>query len=272
MDIEQRVKRLEQEDRQLKLPSSIVLAILLVVGLTISVGVAGAAPGPDGEKFFSAQVLPALEANGCTGCHLPAVGYVGPAVTYAELLPFLAMGQASDNNVLVQKMANLRSFGPDRPAHIGGQRCASLAVEPCKSLMEWWEVEFGASAAEVVGIIDVAMTAPKNVATYPVEDSSVWRVVSGGAPQAAERVDFVSPDSAFYVGYSQYETMTLEIATWPLDEFMFFIEGEVEITDGSGLSRTYGPGDMLVMPRGFTGTWKQRGPIKKIAVAYSPEQ
>ena len=246
---------------------------LIVTAAVAGAGASAAEPAPDGEEFFYTRVLPALEENGCASCHVPAPGYVRPAVSYADLLPLLAMGQAADNNALIVKMANLRSFSPERPAHIGGQRCATLAAEPCKSLIEWWEVEFGTGAAQSqVGIIDVAPSVPSDVPTQPVEDSAIWRVVEGNAPRTADRTDYVSPDGAFYVGYSQYDTMTLEIEHWPLDEFMFFIEGEVEITDHAGRTTVYGPGDMLVMPRGFQGTWKQTGPIKKIAVVYSVEE
>ncbi len=288
--------------------SGIVFATAAVLGLVagLALGVdpvtAGGPPAGEGETFFTARVLPELEANGCGNCHIPAAGYVHPAVSYAELLPFLAMGRAADNNVLVQKMANLRSFRSDRPAHIGGQRCESLAVEPCQSIMAWWEVEFGPnveagseiggeagaassentggeadaqaggeSRAEVIGIVDVATTAPDDVATYPFEDSPRWRVTGSERPQTADRDDFLSADGAFHVGYSQYDTMTLEIDDWPWDELMFLIEGQVEITDRAGVTKTYGPGEIFLMPRGFSGTWKQLGPIKKIAASYGPE-
>jgi hypothetical protein len=138
----------------------IPLALLALAGGSACVGAdaqqatraevvrAGAAPAVDysarpGKAFFEEQVLPKLFGNGCALCHTPGRGYVRPAVTYRDLLPYLAMGQAADNNVLIYKMANQRSFAPDRPAHIGGQRCASEDAEPCKTLKAWWDVEFG---------------------------------------------------------------------------------------------------------------------------------
>ena len=96
-----------------------------------------------GEAFFNAEVVPRLAENGCVMCHSPGQGYVRPAIEYRELLTYLAMGQSSENNVLVFRLANLRSLMPGRPAHFGGQRCASLEAEPCRTLMRWWEVEFG---------------------------------------------------------------------------------------------------------------------------------
>lgn len=96
-----------------------------------------------GEAFFNAEVTPRLAENGCVMCHSPGPGYIRPAIEYRDLLTYLAMGQSSDNNVLVFRLANLRSMMPGRPAHFGGQRCASLEAEPCRTLMRWWEVEFG---------------------------------------------------------------------------------------------------------------------------------
>jgi hypothetical protein len=110
----------------------------LVVGLFANCVIAGEA-----EQFFTSQVLPRLATDGCVKCHSPGPGYVTPAISYDGLLPYLAMGQARDNNVLIYKIANQRSFAPDRPAHIGGRRCKSEAAEPCATLMRWWDLEFG---------------------------------------------------------------------------------------------------------------------------------
>jgi hypothetical protein len=53
------------------------------------------------------------------------------------------MGWTRDNNVLIYKMANLRSIAPDRDTHVGGRRCATPDVEPCATFRTWWDREFG---------------------------------------------------------------------------------------------------------------------------------
>ncbi len=99
-------------------------------------------PSAEGRKFFLENVLPRLGENGCPSCH--AVGYMRPNVTrYEELLRRLAIGDSADSSVVIYKLANLRSFAPDRPTHPGGQRCATPDSEPCKTLKRWWEIEFG---------------------------------------------------------------------------------------------------------------------------------
>lgn len=95
-----------------------------------------------GERFYYSQVLPRLAENGCPKCH--ASGYLRPDVrVYGDVLRRLAIGDSPTNNALIYKIANLRSITPDRPNHPGGQRCASIDAEPCRTVIRWWKVEFG---------------------------------------------------------------------------------------------------------------------------------
>lgn len=106
----------------------------------------GAAASDTGRKFFNETVLPRMVENGCPACHTQ--GYVRPMVTvYEDALPFLAMGDSPDNSAMLYKIANLRSIAPDRPTHVGGQRCKTLDDEPCRTIRRWWEIEFGVAAA-----------------------------------------------------------------------------------------------------------------------------
>ncbi|MNE77536.1 hypothetical protein D3C80_1738570 [compost metagenome] len=50
---------------------------------------------------------------------------------------------------------------------------------------------------------------------------------------------------------------------------MYIIEGQLEISDEKGNSKVYGPGDAFVMPKGFSGTWRQLSKIKKMTVNYA---
>lgn len=119
--------------------------VALLLGAPATLFTASAADGgrDAGRKFFQEQVLLRLAQNGCPACH--AVGYIQPNVMiYAELLPYLAMGDAPEKTAVIRKIANLRAFAPDRPTHPGGQRCKSIDDEPCRTIIRWWQVEFGA--------------------------------------------------------------------------------------------------------------------------------
>ena len=117
-------------------------------------------------------------------------------------------------------------------------------------------------------IIDVSPKPPADLVTRPVVDRPFWTVIAGEKPTSGYRRDYSSTDQRLHVGYSQYDQVTLQLKNWPIDEFMHILEGQVEITDESGASKIYGPGDMFVMPKGFNGTWRQLSPIKKLDVYY----
>ena len=94
-----------------------------------------------GETFYLQQVLPKLSENGCVKCH--ARGYMRPTMSYQSMLSRLAIGDSAENNAVIYKIANVRSFAPEIPNHPGGQRCATIDAEPCKSIRQWWQIEFG---------------------------------------------------------------------------------------------------------------------------------
>ena len=101
-----------------------------------------------------------------------------------------------------------------------------------------------------------------------VEDRPFMQVIASDKPVAGGMTSFQSSDGKLDVGFYHGSEVTLQINGWPVDEVMIFLEGQVEITNQGGLSRIYGPGEMLVMPKGFIGTWRQIGSIKKLNVSY----
>jgi hypothetical protein len=54
----------------------------------------------------------------------------------------------------------------------------------------------------------------------------------------------------------------------PYDELAILIEGDVEVEDHDGGLVVAGPGDVLVTPKGFTGTWRARTPVRKFWVVH----
>ena len=102
-----------------------------------------------GKTFFTSDVLPRMAENGCFSCH--ARGYVRPNVSvYEELMRRLAIGDSAENNAVIYKIANTRSISTNIPNHPGGQRCATIEAEPCKSIRKWWEIEFGQKEAKKI--------------------------------------------------------------------------------------------------------------------------
>jgi hypothetical protein len=131
-----------------------VIMVLLIVATGVSAAAYSASPQTRdtqrGRLFYAQHVFPELIKNGCQKCH--AVGDVHPNVLkYDELLPFLAMGDAPEKSDVIRQIGNLRQITPARPSHPGGQRCVNLESEPCRSIIQWWYVEFGSTKASGKG-------------------------------------------------------------------------------------------------------------------------
>ena len=120
-------------------------------------------------------------------------------------------------------------------------------------------------------IIHLETAALEQVGLKAIEDQSFMQVIDGDNPHHGGLSNFISTDDNFQVGMSTYTKVSLKLTDWPTSEFMYFLEGQVEITDEGGESTVYGRGDAIVMPKGFNGTWRQLSPIKKIHVTYSAE-
>jgi len=120
-------------------------------------------------------------------------------------------------------------------------------------------------------IVDLEPGELETVELSAVTDNPIMKVVAGDNPVAGGLTSYQSSNGKFEVGFYHGSEVKLRISNWPVHEFMYFLEGQVEITNEDGSSKIYGPGDALVMPKGFNGTWRQLGPIKKINVSYPGE-
>lgn len=123
------------------------------------------------------------------------------------------------------------------------------------------------------GALSSASPAPPAVVRVPMKlDGRPKQPMSNGpgmtlvgpAPESQHNVVFTN--GQLLVGVARYEKMELELKDYPTDEFMYFLEGEVDITDARGVTQHIKAGDAIVLPRGFSGHWQQRGPLRKIAV------
>jgi uncharacterized cupin superfamily protein len=53
------------------------------------------------------------------------------------------------------------------------------------------------------------------------------------------------------------------------DEFVHVVSGKLVLTEPNGTVHQYLPGDSLVLPAGYTGTWEMQGNYREIAVTAS---
>jgi uncharacterized cupin superfamily protein len=55
-------------------------------------------------------------------------------------------------------------------------------------------------------------------------------------------------------------------APFPYDEFVWMLDGELVLTPVDGQAVTYGPGDAVLVPKGFLGTWETRGNYRELII------
>ena len=51
-----------------------------------------------------------------------------------------------------------------------------------------------------------------------------------------------------------------------VDEFVHVLSGKLILTETNGTSHEYRPGDSLVLPVGYTGTWEMQGNYRELVV------
>jgi uncharacterized cupin superfamily protein len=51
-----------------------------------------------------------------------------------------------------------------------------------------------------------------------------------------------------------------------VDEFVYVLSGKLILTEPNGTAHEYRPGDSLVLPIGYTGTWEMQGNYRELVV------
>jgi hypothetical protein len=51
-----------------------------------------------------------------------------------------------------------------------------------------------------------------------------------------------------------------------VDEFVYVLSGKLILTEPDGTRHEYAPGDSLVLPVGYTGTWEMQGNYRELVV------
>jgi len=64
------------------------------------------------------------------------------------------------------------------------------------------------------------------------------------------------------------EAGALKAGNYPLDEFVYVLEGDLVTVDADGTRHEFHPGDAFVIPKGWAGTWDMKTRFKKIIVNF----
>ena len=80
---------------------------------------------------------------------------------------------------------------------------------------------------------------------------------------------FYSEDENFGIGVWESKPGKIRYTDLEYDELMYVLDGAMVMTDEHGNSETYGTGEGLVLPKGWTGTLAvPEGGVRKIWVSY----
>ncbi len=116
------------------------------------------------------------------------------------------------------------------------------------------------------------------------------RLPTGGAFAGLEATDYISPEMlrsgdpqergrSFYAD----QTGQLDAGVWecapnkhvyeaaPYDEFVYLLEGRIDVIDDQGAVEAFTAGDSFILPRGCACTWDVKEPVRKLYVVLTAE-
>lgn len=120
-------------------------------------------------------------------------------------------------------------------------------------------------------LVSVAPRSVSNVPPVVAADDAHVRIRGGHGGRVWSDTVYTSKDGRYVVEVARYERLASDLRDWPSDEFMFFTAGRVRIGDERGWMHEFAPGEAVVVPRGYSGSWDQAAAmLQKVAVTYSP--
>lgn len=90
--------------------------------------------------------------------------------------------------------------------------------------------------------------------------------------QEAARSLWTSPDGALDIGIWECTPGRFTADRSMAAEFCYFLQGRLVMTHNDGTRKELGPGDAIMLPRGWKGTWEITEQVRKIYVILSDPQ
>ncbi len=87
----------------------------------------------------------------------------------------------------------------------------------------------------------------------------------GGGTQTDAHI-FTNDAGTMKVGMWETTAFDIQMQPFSLHEFCQILEGNVTITEESGATHRFGPGDVFFVPKGTVCKWTSHGPLRKYYV------
>jgi uncharacterized cupin superfamily protein len=124
-----------------------------------------------------------------------------------------------------------------------------------------------AAAPDIVGI-DGHLAGKVTRGKYPPEMVAPGQKKFDGA--YLESIPFTTTDGQYTVRVWESGPGVLQTDGYPYAEYCLVLSGRLKITNASGSTREFGPGDSFVIPKGWRGTWDMRTRFKKLYIDLVP--
>lgn len=85
-----------------------------------------------------------------------------------------------------------------------------------------------------------------------------------------ESIAFATQDRQYTVRIWESGPGVLQTDGYPYDEYCLVLSGRLKITNASGSTREFEPGDSFVIPKGWRGTWDMRTRFRKLYIDLVP--
>ena len=95
--------------------------------------------------------------------------------------------------------------------------------------------------------------------------------LQSGAPAEKGRSFYADRTGQLDAGYWECDVNRHRIAASPYDEFVYLLDGHIDVIHDDGSVETYTKGDSFVMPRDCDCTWDVKRPVRKLYVVLTAE-
>ena len=92
-----------------------------------------------------------------------------------------------------------------------------------------------------------------------------------GTPNEQGRSFYGDQTGQFDAGYWECDVNRHHIKASPYDEFVYLLEGQIDVMHDDGSVESYKAGDSFIMPRGCDCTWDVKAPVRKLYVVLTAE-
>jgi uncharacterized cupin superfamily protein len=96
-------------------------------------------------------------------------------------------------------------------------------------------------------------------------------MLRSGDPQERGRSFYADQTGQFDAGVWECQPNVHVLEAAPYDEFVYLLEGHIDVIDDEGTVETYKAGDSFMMPRGCKCTWDVKEPVRKLYVVLTAD-